>query len=126
APMATVADFLGVPVHRYVRLAPDAFEALVDILGGVHVCVERDMYRHDPYQNLLINLKQGCQLLDGAQAAGYARWRGDGDIARIERQHKLIAALIDRALGIGVIPRLPQLVNEVTSRVDTNLSEAEI
>ncbi|HEX6990190.1 MAG TPA: LCP family protein [Bacillota bacterium] len=126
AAMATVADFLGVEVHRYVRLAPDAFEALVDILGGVYVCVERDMYREDPYQDLLINLKRGCQWLDGRQAAGYARWREDGDIARIERQHKLIAALIDRALGVGVIPRLPQLVNEITSRVDTNLSEAEI
>jgi len=126
AAMATVADFLQVEVHRYVRLAPDAFEALVDILGGVYICVERDMYRHDPYQDLLINLRAGCQLLDGVQAAGYARWRNDGDIARIQRQHKLIAALIERALSVGVIPRLPQLVNEITSRVDTNLSEVEI
>ncbi|HEY8449086.1 MAG TPA: LCP family protein [Bacillota bacterium] len=124
--MATVSEFLGVPVHRYVRVDLQAFVNIVDLVGGVDICVEKNMFYQDPYQDLYIDLKKGCQRLDGEHALQYVRYRQDSDLARIERQHKTILALIDRVLRLGMIPRLPELVRQVTTHVDTNLSDGEI
>lgn len=124
--VATVAEVLGVPVHRYVRVDVDAFRRVVDLLGGVELCVEKPMHYDDPYQDLHIHLEPGCRLLDGEQAMGFVRYRQDSDLARIHRQQQFIRALIDRALRVGAVARLPALVQEVTARVRTDLDAREL
>lgn len=126
AAMATVSAFLDLPVQRYVRVNLESFINIVDILGGVDICVEKDMYYADPYQDLVINLKKGCQTLDGQRAMQYVRYRQDSDLHRIKRQQDLITALAEKALQLSVLPKLPQLVDEIATKVDTNLSESEI
>ncbi len=32
-----MAESLGIPIHRYVRLSPDAFRQMVDAVGGVEI-----------------------------------------------------------------------------------------
>lgn len=124
--MAATEALLDVPVHRYVRVDLEASAKIMDLLGGVEVCVPKDMHYEDPYQNLAIHFNKGCQHLDGARALDYARYRQDSDLARIDRQQGLIRAIVERALAINVLPRLPQLVNEIAAHVDTNLTEREL
>ncbi len=65
----TVSELLGgVPVDRYVRVNVQGVEKLIDALGGVTVYVPKDMKYQDDSQHLYINLKQGEQHLNGAQA----------------------------------------------------------
>lgn len=124
--MATVGKLLGVPVHRYVRVNLDAFVNIIDLMGGVHICVPKPMHYEDPYQDLYIHLQPGCRILNGHEAMQYARYRQDSDLARIARQQEIIKALIQRGLDLGIVPRLGQIVNEIVRQVDTNLSEGEL
>ena len=88
---------------------------MVDSLGGVNICVPFHM--NDKKAG--INLKKGCQVLDGTNALGYVRARYSdprGDIGRAERQRQFLArhheegrdtvdVLIPRATGASHTPR---------------------
>ncbi|MEG4148261.1 LCP family protein [Microcoleus sp. Pol12B5] len=115
-------------IERYVRVSSNAFQELVDLLGGVEVFVPRAMSYTDTAQKLKINLGQGWQTLNGEQAEQFARFRNDGlgDIGRIQRQQSLIQAIRDRLASPSVLVRLPQIVRLMQKYVDTNLSYEEI
>ncbi|NEO86288.1 MAG: LCP family protein [Spirulina sp. SIO3F2] len=118
----------GVTIDRYVRVTNDAFRELVDLVGGIEVYVPRDMKYSDKTQGLEIDLKQGLQRLNGAQAEQFARFRKDefGDISRIQRQQVLLKSLRDRLQTPSVVPQLPKAVKLMLNYVDTNLSFEEI
>jgi polyisoprenyl-teichoic acid--peptidoglycan teichoic acid transferase len=123
----TVSQFLEVPIHYYVRTNVEGFSKIVDILGGVKIDVEKDMYYKDIYQDLLIDIKAGLQVLDGESAMGYVRYRSDGnDITRIGRQQKFLAAVADELLEITTLFKLPRLAGEVVKHIDTNMQAGDM
>lgn len=125
--MQTVEDFLGVPVHYYVRTSFDGLAKLVDLIGGVEYTVEKPMKYSDPAQGLFINLQPGKQILDGSKAVQYVRYRSDSDdITRIGRQQKFLRAVINQTLSIGNVLRIPGIVSEMTKYIDTNLDAGDI
>ena len=71
----TAADFLSVPIDFYLTVDDGGFVKMIDSLGGIGIYVEDDMDYEDPYQNLYIHIKRGYQLMDGATAAKYVRFR---------------------------------------------------
>ena len=69
---------------------------MVDSLGGVEVCVKRNIKDAKAH----INLKKGCQTLDGKNALGYVRARYSdpkGDLGRAERQRQFLGAIMKKA-----------------------------
>jgi len=125
--MRSVEDLLGIPVHYYIRTNFQGVEAIVDALGGVEVDVEMDMHYVDPAQDLVINLRKGLQTLNGDKALQYLRFRnGGGDIARIRRQQKFIAAVVREAMSLGTLLRAQSLAREAIKYIDTNLATGEI
>jgi LCP family protein required for cell wall assembly len=124
----TVERLLGVPVHRYVKLGPHSFARLIDAVGGVWVDVERDLQYQDWWAGLRIDLKKGRQLLSGDQAMGYARFRHDplGDIARVQRQQKVVQALFHRLKEPQTWLRAPQILRAVAENTQTNLTPHEV
>jgi polyisoprenyl-teichoic acid--peptidoglycan teichoic acid transferase len=123
----TIEGLLDVPIHYYVRTNVDGFSAMIDILGGVDINVEKDMEYVDIWQDLVINLKAGQQILDGDKAMQYVRYRGDGDdITRIHRQQKFIQAVKDKMLRPSTILKLPRMMSEATKYIDTNMEPGEI
>ncbi|NLY30571.1 MAG: LCP family protein [Firmicutes bacterium] len=132
--MAAVSEFLGIPVDYYVRINFDGFEKLIDILGGVEIDVEQRMKYDDYAGNLHIDLYPGKQVLNGADALAYVRFRSDGlgDISlidpakgeyggRIVRQQKFMDALIRKAAQPATISKLPSLALQLHACVNTNL-----
>ena len=65
----TVANLLQVPIHYYVLVDWRAFIDVIDLIGGVDLYVEKDMYYEDPYADLFIDIKHGYQHLDGSGQA---------------------------------------------------------
>lgn len=125
--MQTVEDFLGVPVHYYVRTSFDGLAKLVDLIGGVEYTVEKPMKYSDPAQSLFINLQPGKQVLDGDKAVQYVRYRSDADdITRIGRQQKFLRAVIDQTFSLGNVLRIPRIASEMTKFIDTNLDAGDI
>ena len=83
-------------VDGYLEIGFAGFAGVVDSLGGVDVCVPFDMKDQDA----AIDLKKGCQTLDGPTALGYVRARKSdprGDIGRAERQRQFLGALLKKA-----------------------------
>jgi LCP family protein required for cell wall assembly len=124
----TVEQLLGVRIPYYVKLGPDSFAKIIDALGGVEVDVEKDMRYTDSWAGYTIDLRKGRQRLDGRQATGYIRFRHDplGDIGRVERQHRLLQALVAQLKQPSTLLAAPRLLRAVRQHTDTNLGPAEL
>jgi len=120
----TVNYLLGSHVTKYVELDFQGFEKIIDTLGGIEIDVDKRM----DYPEEGIDLYAGLQRLNGYDALGFVRFRNDpgADITRIGRQQKFIQALVDQALKLSTVPKIPQLVTEISRYVDTNLSVKEM
>ena len=93
----TVEQVTDLHVDGYVEIGFAGFASVVDSVGGVDICVKFAM--NDKKAG--INLKKGCQVLDGKNALGYVRARYSdprGDIGRAERQRQFLAAIMKKAL----------------------------
>lgn len=124
----TVSDFLQVPIHHWVMVKLDGVENLVDALGGISIDVERNMRYTDRSAGLRISLKKGKQVLDGEKAHQYLRFRHDayGDIGRVQRQQKFLAAVSEKLLEPMTLARLPQLMEVAQSNIETSMTTAEM
>jgi len=122
--IATIQDFLKIPVHYYIVADWQGFIRIVDALGGVDLHVEADMRYSDPYANLKIDLKKGFQHLNGNQAGQYVRFRHDemGDIGRVSRQQKFLKALATQAIRPGNLIRIPRIIEILRENVQTNMT----
>ena len=120
----TIANLLGIPIHYYVKIDWLAFIKIIDILGGVDLYVEKNMYYKDPYAELEIDLKEGYQFLNGQQAGKYVRFRTDelGDIGRVQRQQRFLRALADQHLNIETISKIPDIVQIFDKYIETDMS----
>ncbi|MCD8174760.1 MAG: LCP family protein [Phascolarctobacterium sp.] len=120
----TVANLLKVPVHYYVLVNWRGFIDCVNLIGGVDIYVEKDMYYEDPYADLLINIKHGYQHMDGKTAGEYVRFREDelGDIGRVQRQQKFLKAAAEQIFSIQNLPKISSLMAMLDKYVETDLN----
>ena len=92
----TIEQVTGIRIDGYIEIGFGGFASVVDSLDGVDICVKHAM--NDPKAG--INLKAGCQTLNGPNALGYVRARYSdplGDIGRVERQRQFLGAIIHKA-----------------------------
>ena len=126
----TVEELLGVPMDYYVLVDIQAFERIIDALDGVDINVEKRMYYEDPWDDdggLVIDLYPGMQHMDGKKAIQYVRFRdGEGDIGRIARQQHFMQAVMEKMLSPSVVPKLPKLMEEIQSAVETDMPLTEM
>jgi len=126
--MQVTTKLLGTNVDYYVVTNFNGFADIIDIIGGVNIDVESNMYHSDPNPKLNINLSKGIQLLNGADALRYVRYRGGptADIGRTGRQQKFIKALMQEMFSTQTISSLPELIPELMENVHTNMPLKEI
>lgn len=123
----TVATLTGLPIDYYVKLDLRGFRHLVDLMGGVAYTVEKRMYYVDPYDDLVINLQPGYQILDGDKAEQYVRFRydPDGDVSRVQRQQAFLQAVFQQALSARNLTRLPTMAYTALQYVETDMPLTE-
>ncbi|MCF3942670.1 LCP family protein [Oceanobacillus alkalisoli] len=125
----TVENFLGIPIDYYATVNFDAFKNIIDILGGITVDVPFDFQQNsDDRKAEKLQFYEGEMRLDGRYALAYARMRYEdprGDIGRNERQQEVISAIIDKAVSVGTITKVDDLVQEIGRNVETNLKVSE-
>lgn len=126
----TVEQNLGIRVHYYVRGGFDAFRKAVDILGGVDVDVDCSLFEQnfsDEYGVFDLKFDPGLQRMDGVTALRYARSRyTTSDYDRSRRQRKVILAMWDKATSLNLLPRWPELYNQMRESIQTDLGPAEM
>jgi len=124
----TVEEFTGLSIHYYGVIDFESFRYIIDALDGVNIFVEKEMHYTDRAGSLRINLNRGQQILDGEKALEYVRFRSDalGDLGRIQRQQKLINAVIDKVLNMESFAKIPTLINNLTDYINTNMHPNDI
>lgn len=114
--IATVEEFLDVPIHYYARVNFWGFQRIIEALGGVTLNVESHVARNYP------ELQSGTHRLDGTQALIYVRHRRtDSDIGRVKRQQKLLMAIARESYSIKTLTRLPQILDSAGEHLRTNI-----
>lgn len=98
-----VQELTGLAVTRYIGLDLDGIGELVDAVGGVQVCVEQPVI-----DGLLgpVVPQAGSTTLDGIRARDFVAARtveGDRPGGVLERQQRLVAALLEKALSREVL-----------------------
>jgi len=120
----TVEDLLDIDIDFYLKTNFQGFKNIIDILGGVTFNVEKRMY----YPEEDIDLNSGLQNLNGHDALAYVRFRSDGmgDIGRVERQQKFLAALTDHVKSFATLPKIPGMIKEINTHVKTDMGTKDI
>ena len=101
---------LGIDIDYYVRVNFDAFNYLINSIGGIEYDVPIDMYYNDPTQDLIIDLKAGLQTLDGDQAENLVRFRSgyvNADLGRIALQQDFMKVFIAKVASSDTILKNP-------------------
>ncbi|WP_155059567.1 LCP family protein [Streptomyces blattellae] len=96
----TIELSTGLRIDHYAEIGFAGFVGVVDAVGGVEMCGDRDIT--DPKSGL--NLRKGCHNLNGAQALAFVRQRhqeAEGDLGRSRNQRKFLSALARKAAAPG-------------------------
>jgi len=129
-----IEDLLDVNIDYYLVVDNKIVREVVDVLGGVEIDVPFRMKYDDIEQNLHINLQPGLQVLDGAKAEQFIRFRhnndmtvgyASGDLGRTEAQQDFIKAFIKEILSPSNIVKLPELIKTVLNNTNTNVTARE-
>lgn len=133
--VASVEGILGIDINYYAKLDYEGFRRVIDAIGGVDMEITQNMNYDDDAQNLHIRFKKGEVVhLDGKKAEEFFRWRknndgtglADGDLGRIENQHKLISKVIEKFKSVTIIPKINNILNIIPEYVSTNMLGEDI
>jgi LCP family protein required for cell wall assembly len=129
-----VEDYTGIPIDHLARINFDGFARVVDVMGGLTVCVDNP--RRDIKSHLLLETT-GCQRVDGETALAWVRsrhpedlvggeWKavGGSDFGRQTRQQDALFQLAGRAAGFSSPASLTNKLSAVASlvRLDSSWS----
>ncbi|MEP7089747.1 MAG: LCP family protein [Nocardioidaceae bacterium] len=101
----TVEKLTGIRVNHFVVIDFKGFKKMVDALGGVEVCVPREVNDTTGH----ISLPAGTYNVKGQRALDYVRVRHDigtsenGDIGRMKRQQTFLASMANKAVSAGTL-----------------------
>ncbi len=124
---ATLDQNYGVTVDHYAAVNLQAFERIVDQLGGLEInlpytvdgraarSVDQDRY-----------FPAGPLHLSGYRTMLLARMRPNGDLERLRTQNLILRAFAVQLLAPGNLAKLPALAQTLQASVQTDISAVEI
>lgn len=135
----TITQDFGIPIDYYALVNYQAFEDVVNAVGGINVNIQssdpRGLYDPQPFPGATaFKLSNGPQELNGQQALALARARGDaygsygfaqGDFDRTQHQRQMVVAIMQKAESAGVVAnpiKVGQIFSALSANVQTNLN----
>lgn len=116
--IATIEHNTGLRIDHYAEIGFAGFVKIVDAVGGVPMCIERDIKDEDSGADL----RKGCQTLNGAQALAFVRQRhqeAQGDLGRTQNQQKFLSALAKKATSPGTMLNPSDMYPALSAGLDT-------
>lgn len=112
---------LDMDITQYVSFSFQALQEIVDLLDGVEI----DLTKAE-LNRIGISGSAGSYKLTGKQALAYCRIRKiDDDYHRMDRQQRVIQAIVDKASQMSYT-RLLGLLEEILPYITTNLTTSEM
>lgn len=119
----TVEQFLGVPIHYYMKVDMEGFAKIIDLVGGVDVnnpfAFDYEGQRYD----------QGNIHLDGVAALGFSRMRYDdpkGDLGRNDRQREVLKQMLKNTMQFSSVLHIQNMLDELGTHVRTDVTFDEM
>ncbi|MBM7661745.1 LCP family protein required for cell wall assembly [Bacillus mesophilus] len=117
--VATVENFLDIPIDHYIKVNMESFQEIVDAVGGVTVT--------NPFSftEAGYTFQEGEITLNGAQALAYSRMRYKdprGDFGRQDRQKQIILGIIQKGASFSSINKFDDVLTILGGNVKTDLS----
>jgi len=113
---------LGVTIHRYVRMQPEAFLACADLIGSVEFDLPADL----PVQrgNMHVVLSAGPQLLDGQKVLDIITCGGaeEDELAQYRLTGDLVAAIVNQRMDVVQSTLIDKIFGVVINLIDTDIS----
>lgn len=125
-----VGDYLDIDIDFYATLDFNGLIELVDAVGGITIDSELAFSESnfaDPKNP--IQIKEGIQTLNGAQALGYARMRKKdprGDFGRQDRQQEVIVEVLNELVSFNSLTNLTGILDAVQPYLKTNARSSDI
>jgi LCP family protein required for cell wall assembly len=97
----TVENLTGLKIDHYMGIGFEGLASVVNNVGGVRICLPAALQD----TNSGVNLKAGCQNLNGTEAVAFARDRDSfatSDLQREQDQRAFLSALLSKATSPGV------------------------
>lgn len=122
-----LSELLGIPIDYYVKIKLEAFQKLVDAVGGVWFDVPFYMQYSDPTQNLYIDQPAGYRLLSGEDAMEVVRFRQTNtdasfsDVGRVGVQQAFLKAMLSQVMSRADLSTVPELVDVLFNYVETDV-----
>jgi LCP family protein required for cell wall assembly len=128
----TILYNLGIRIDNLAVVDFNGFIKIVNVLDGVDVplaCPYTDWRAINPKGNLenpnnwrLYTVGPGVVHMDGEFALWYARSRlRSNDFDRGRRQQEVLRSIYTKALQLGILPRIPELYQQVSKIVKTDI-----
>jgi LCP family protein required for cell wall assembly len=117
--LATVENFLDIPIDYYIKVDMESFKEIVDSVGGVTV--------NNPFSfsDGGYTFSEGEISLNGSQALAYSRMRKKdprGDFGRQDRQKQIIMAVIQKGASLSSLGKHGEIFGVLGENIKTNLS----
>lgn len=127
--IATIEQFLEIPIDYFIKMNFDGFIGIIDELGGVTVDVPFDFSEKTTKKGEKAYFTKGPMHLNGEEALAYARMRKQdprGDFGRNDRQKQVLKASIEQALTVSTIFKVDKIAELLGDNIQTNLKPTEI
>ncbi|MBN6885247.1 polyisoprenyl-teichoic acid--peptidoglycan teichoic acid transferase [Cytobacillus horneckiae] len=117
--MATVENFLDIPIDYYIKVNMEGFKDIVDSVGGV------DVNNTLSFSEGGHQFNEGLISLSGDEALSYVRMRKEdpnGDFGRQDRQKQVIQGVIKKGISFNSLANFNNIFGALGKNVRTNLS----
>lgn len=129
----TIEHCFKIDIDHYVRVNFSSVQNIVDTIGGIDLyltAAEAHAINSETYDDYYLKkeyiMSEGMNHLNGAAALSFARLRKiDSDWQRVERQRKVILAIVDRVKGSS-IAELDKLADTVLPMIQTDMTKLEV
>ena len=123
----TLEHNFGVHVDHYVAVNLQTSVKIIDTLGGIDIDLPYEVdgrVKGSRDRNRVF--AAGKQHLDGYRTMLLARLRPQGDFRRADVQSLILEAVAEKALSRDLILKLPELIQDLSESVQTDLGPVEI
>lgn len=117
--MASVENFLDIPIDYFVTVNMEGFKDIVDALGGVTV---DNAFAFNQSGH---TFEEGQLFLDGDQALAYSRMRKQdsrGDLGRNDRQRQIVDAMIQEGAQLSSVTKAGSILDALGNNLTTNMT----
>lgn len=125
-----ISNLFDIPIDFYATMDFRGLVELVDAVGGITVHSDFAFTESNfvDYSEP-IQIQEGTQTLDGAEALGYARMRKQdprGDFGRQDRQREVVVALLNELVSFNTVSNLDNILSAVAPYLKTNASPGQM